>query len=199
MTAIESKKITVEELNIPINREFVLNNVILCVEPRNFEHTDYITVNNLDLSTYFRVIINDETSFRVTKQLLLKLGISPIELHELAKENARAEMVIENLGEFLFGVPDPNSPTVITSESKMFGAGIISDTEIYAELCRKNGVGHCYILPSSIHEILVMFADVDKEVLDGMVREINESEVAPDERLADHCYVYNAITNTINY
>lgn len=56
-----------------------------------------------------------------------------------------------------------------------------------------------YILPSSIHEVLIVPANhlVKQESLSQMVQEVNEKEVSEGERLSDHVYYYDRKTNTI--
>ena len=50
-----------------------------------------------------------------------------------------------------------------------------------------------YLLPSSIHEALVVPDRPDMEVdsLAAMVREVNATQVAKDEQLSDHVYRYD--------
>ena len=54
--------------------------------------------------------------------------------------------------------------------------------------------GDFYLLPSSIHEVLVLRAEqnVDESALTEMVREVNRREVAEEERLSDYAYRYDA-------
>ena len=50
-----------------------------------------------------------------------------------------------------------------------------------------------FILPSSIHEMLILPDDgqVDAEMLKDMVKEVNATQVAPEERLTDDVYHYD--------
>ena len=50
-----------------------------------------------------------------------------------------------------------------------------------------------FILPSSVHEVLLVPASegLKKEDLTEMVREINKTEVSPNEVLSDIVYVYD--------
>ena len=52
--------------------------------------------------------------------------------------------------------------------------------------------GEFYILPSSIHEILAIGAvpGLEIEELVGIVREVNRTQVRPEERLSDQIYRY---------
>ena len=48
-----------------------------------------------------------------------------------------------------------------------------------------------YILPSSVHEILLLPADAgNPEGLAEIVKEVNLTQVAPEERLSDSVYLY---------
>lgn len=56
-----------------------------------------------------------------------------------------------------------------------------------------------YILPSSIHEVILLresFAE-DAEYLRWMIQEVNATEVAPEEILSDRAYYYDRETDTI--
>lgn len=50
------------------------------------------------------------------------------------------------------------------------------------------------MLPSLIHETLIIPKDAGMEFkeLEQMVREVNQTQVAPGERLSDHVYKYDA-------
>ena len=49
-----------------------------------------------------------------------------------------------------------------------------------------------YILPSSIHEVIAISADIgDPESLAALVAEVNMNEVSLDERLSNQVYHYD--------
>ena len=56
-----------------------------------------------------------------------------------------------------------------------------------------------YILPSSIHEILLVPYDknIKKDSLTEMVRDVNRTQVAPEEVLSDHVYLYSREKNKV--
>lgn len=56
-----------------------------------------------------------------------------------------------------------------------------------------------FILPSSIHETLLIpaNADMDTEYLRDMVRTVNRTKVAPDEILSDNVYYYSRLTDRV--
>lgn len=82
---------------------------------------------------------------------------------------------------------------VLTNEKRYFGAyGILYD-RILEKAAREMG-GDFYILPSSVHEcILIPDAQAPQaEELEAMVREINSTQVLPEEVLSDHIYHYDS-------
>ena len=56
-----------------------------------------------------------------------------------------------------------------------------------------------YILSSSLHEDIILpdSPDMDKDVLEQMVKDINAGEVAPEDRLSDHVYMYDSVEKEI--
>ena len=75
----------------------------------------------------------------------------------------------------------------LTNENRMNGAGLILNEDIRRQVADFMKCDF-YVLPSSIHEILVVPADEATELqeLCDMVKGINESEVSIEERLSDH-------------
>ena len=79
---------------------------------------------------------------------------------------------------------------VITLDSKKYGAGLLGCREFIKAISDK--FGKCYILPSSIHELIVVPADTTtKNNLLAMVKEINATKVSENEFLADAVYTVN--------
>lgn len=82
---------------------------------------------------------------------------------------------------------------VATNKCKINGASVILYDGLLAEFARRIG-GDFYILPSSIHETILLPAtgDMDVDYLIDMVRAVNSTEVASDEILSDNVYKYIA-------
>ena len=85
--------------------------------------------------------------------------------------------------------PMDNGIYVLTSEDGYLGAGMLAVPEVL-EKCMPEG--KFYIFPSSIHELVVapFIEGQPREEMNGMVKSINENEVAPTEQLSDSVYVY---------
>ena len=56
-----------------------------------------------------------------------------------------------------------------------------------------------YIIPSSIHEVILIpdTLDMDIRYMKAMVKEVNGTEVSPDEVLSDNVYRYDIDTDRI--
>ena len=86
---------------------------------------------------------------------------------------------------------------VITNEQGINGATVMLYQEEFQQLAAKLG-GKLYILPSSIHElILIPFEeDVDEVKLAQLVQEVNQNQVPLEEVLSNHIYLYDSETRT---
>lgn len=81
---------------------------------------------------------------------------------------------------------------VLTNSDKCFGASEILKSAVMEEISQK--IGDFIVLPSSVHEVLVIperNSAEDYSSLASMVREINQQAVSPEERLSDHVYTYS--------
>ena len=86
---------------------------------------------------------------------------------------------------------DEEQMYVLSNTMKMNGASALLDKKIMEEIVKT--VGEFYILPSSIHEVLIVpvKSGMDIETLENMVCEVNATQVQLEERLSDHVYAYN--------
>lgn len=104
-------------------------------------------------------------------------------LTELA--DAEAEL---DLDELLRHVP----MKILSNSKRIHGATCILYPELAERLAVAEG-GSYYILPSSIHEVIVLkdTGEEDPINLKCMIAEVNESLVAPEEVLSDSLYYYD--------
>lgn len=81
---------------------------------------------------------------------------------------------------------------VLTNKMNIHGAMFLGISEVLEEARRKLGVESFYILPSSIHECLIVTEkNMDPKELRKMVRDVNNSHVQPDEVLSYSIYKYD--------
>ncbi len=186
---------------------------------KGMPHTD---VGNDLAVTYHVELGNDEggqMSVAVSNQMMENYGVSVGELHEQACQNMQAspanfESIAETLAHLMipgydemsleekavaregFDMPDPGM-YVLTNESKVFGAAEMLDPATMDTITEQ--VGEFYILPSSVHEVLIVpkREDMNLSDLEAMVQEVNSTQVAPNEVLSDHVYEYDSETKEI--
>lgn len=93
---------------------------------------------------------------------------------------------------------------VCTTADKMFGASALLSEDFYREASEKLG-GNFYVLPSSIHELMLVpeitIAPEDRGKLTEMVTSINgdENVMKPEDVLTNSAYFYNAGENVLCY
>lgn len=80
---------------------------------------------------------------------------------------------------------------VLTNTSRCNGAAAVLYPNLISDFA-EHIAADLYILPSSIHELILIpkSPDIKKDVLEQMVREVNEEEVERTERLSNHVYRY---------
>ncbi len=130
------------------------------------------------------------------------------ELMPLAMENARRVLapnlrdinrvlkdLLEQTGDVsLPPEEDPLFPMyVLTNEQNLFGAICMAFDGLLETYAAQFGSGF-YILPSSIHELILVPSQKNDRMEDfsRMVREVNETQVAPEDILSDHAYYYSS-------
>lgn len=153
-------------------------------------------------------------SVTITNEILDCYGITIEELHQQAMENM-ASISIRPLTSVLFdllnendmdcdefaGITPEDDPGlyVMTNQRKVFGAvGIVNDT-VRKKITEQFGGADMYILPSSIHELLLLRAseNCDPQDLLAMVDGVNSTEVADEDILATNVYLLHGDTGEV--
>lgn len=109
----------------------------------------------------------------------------------LFDEEWREELTRQMLGE--------RSPMyVLSNRQKLYGAACMLYPGVLKAFARQQKKD-LYILPSSIHEVILVPADqeIGHEELREIVTEVNRTQVAEDEVLADSVYYYSAVKDEI--
>ncbi len=130
----------------------------------------------------------------------LKKDISQIKIEKGERTDLFNEKWVKDIaGQMMSDFNEKRVPMfVLTNRQKLYGAACLLYPEILKVFAEKVGQDF-YVLPSSVHEIILVPAGVDasKEALYGIVTDINRTYVAEDEALADSVYYYNRSRNEI--
>lgn len=136
----------------------------------------------------------------VDNNLMEAWGITEKDLKDVASKNIADKMMFMSLGSAI-GMPDDLMPGqkqyVLTTTDGFLGAGVIANPEVRKEISAKMG-GDYYLIPSSIHEFLVIDPEPDKiDMYNQMISEINSAEVAQEDQLSDKLHMYDAKTDQV--
>ena len=172
----------------------------------------------LDLAIVFSVMINISGehfgTVLIHKNMLTLWNITKEELFDIAKKNTYQTLspdclpledlvddMIPEEDKALFSDLTPAFPMYVLSNIKRFhGAGVICYPEYLKELSERLNQD-LYVIPSSIHEVLVipMSSDISLETLSDMVQQVNATQVPPEEVLSNHAYYFLRAKNMLQY
>ena len=183
----------------------VKDNLVLCIQP--YVNTNkYITRNYLNLQIYVRLLIDKNgTSAKVNKSMINAWEMSEDELFEIARENVKNKLTIYPMGMALSMIGEFNNdlesftyPLVLSTKNYAYGSGALLIKEKLNDISK---VLNCdlYILPSSIHECLIVPENLVDDVADlkYMVLEVNETEVSEEDFLSNNVYKYSKDMNLL--
>ena len=176
-----------------------------------------------DLAVTYHIQLNQEgtASIAVTDKLMEMYDISVEELHEIAVANLEEQMPTSfrsmadvmkemffrealkeldgdreaamSMAEEMLPPGDDGLMYVLSNEQRLNGAAVALN-EKAMEMVREQIGGDFFVLPSSLHELLIVpkSAGMELSELESMVREVNATQVEPDEKLSDHVYAYDS-------
>ena len=193
----DAPKIDIDELNKNLkSKSWIKMNVLPKLTAS--ANDDDISIPFMDMTISFYVRIDDESTITLKKS---HTDLSPEELINFAKINAVTNYKFRgmfetlremqpNMADLLPGTEDEQT-WILSSKNGVFGATAIIDDKILAEIANKLG-SNLYILPSSIHECLILKSDFtsDPKALREMVKSVNETKVAPNDYLSDSVFLY---------
>lgn len=144
-------------------------------------------------------------TLRVTNELMDKWQVTTGELVRLAEENTPRlfPLKIDSMENVLFtylglegGLFSENADygplLILTNESGVNGASVLLYQNVIHDMAEKYN-SNLYILPSSIHEIIVVPNENSGSLseLSELVKDINQKHVSEEEVLSDNAYYYD--------
>ena len=198
----------------PFDKQFVLDHVYFKManagmNQKRFEHVPvYAPPGAEDIALYPCVDVEIDGHYGVatiTDDQISSLGISQEELHSAALANTERRMEIVPLSkvlkEMMPGIEEEafESPFFVSRDKEAAGKG--SGASLFgAPSVIKQMQGDYYIIPSSVHEVLLLPKDfeADTDRLHMIVHEVNRDILKPEDFLSDHVYVTKeGVINTL--
>lgn len=204
------------DLNTISNYEMVKERLSLEIvsAERNAKVLEYVPHKLLeDMAIVYRINLEfggkENATVLVNNHLLEMYGISQEQLHVDAERNAAiikpviirgmSDVMMELMGleaTELFGVQDMGVDEMMyiaTVPDKVKGAGVLAYDSFLDCAAEKLG-GDFFVLPSSVHEILLVKDDgkTTYEDLKETVLQVNATEIKPEEKLTDSVYHYDS-------
>lgn len=159
------------------------------------EQVVYRDCLDMAMALYVFIPCSDEYSecgAAVHYDVLEELELTEQEAFEIAKKNIEKEVVYRSMelmmGELLtgekmeFNEVDEEGMNVLTNTQRMYGA-----VGILAESMQKKLEGK-WIIPSSVHECIVISDDMPLDICREMVKEVNDTEIKAEEILSYQVY-----------
>lgn len=154
---------------------------------------------------YFRINTEGDAfiTAKVNQSYWEKAEVSVQEAWSLAEKNINKESFVMGLAEYIaekYGkdmatmlFPNQTPFYVVTNKSEYRGASAILNKKMLSEFGRKYNINKVVVIPSSIHEMLILSADILEvermEELTKMVQDVNANEVLVKEQLSDRAYI----------
>ena len=218
---IQAEEITHNLMNYEIVKDKL--EICICDTEENREHLQgLVHTEHGDFSATYHVRISEivqdglVASAAVTPQFLEVWGISLSQLHQDAlksdiQKTPQFVDMIDMMESLMTGEnpknlletgekvsPDGMGMYCLTNSERMDGASLILQDGLMQQIEGIVG-GNFYVLPSSIHEVMVVPDNGQLELreLSAMVYNINRTEVDPQDRLSDSVQYYDAETRTL--
>lgn len=185
-------------------KEFLLNHIFIGLQK---ESDEKIIKRNCDfdgIESYIYIRKSrpsgESYSLKLNPYIMEKTNVTEKELWQRAEQNTNEEATLQSMANIIaemLHIEDVeeleamNPMYVVSNKNKVKGASAVLNKEILAEFGRKFHTDKIVVLPSSIHEmILVPYTEeINLENMTAMVKEINTTEVRPEERLTDKAYI----------
>lgn len=165
----------------------------------------------LDLAIVFHCLLNSgsygNATILIHNHHLPYWNITKDDLYALAMQNTPRLMRydLRNMTEVLHGLfpkeeafslnegADALCPMyVLSNQQKLYGSSCILYDDLLPSFASRLGCDF-YILPSSVHEVLLIPADdrISGMELSAMVKDVNSSQLSREEVLSDHVYYFS--------
>lgn len=151
-------------------------------------HNGLMNMWNIGVDELYKLAIENleekhAVTFRSMKDTMIDI-LLPEAMEAYDGDEIEARRYLETM------LPPDNTLYVLSNTFKAYGANAILDNNMMESIVEE--FGDIYVIPSSVHELLVVPADAGVEVshLRSMVEDVNPT-VNLEERLSNNVYTYN--------
>lgn len=195
------------DVNRLMSRETVLSHIYIGIQKESGENIEKKSSEFEGLESYLYVKHSTngrDYSLKLSPKIMGAINLRSDEAWQNAERNtfADGETQIQNVASMLSGmegIPDEAMEMesdfpqlyVVTNRSKCRGASAILDKSVLKEFGKKHKIKKLAVLPSSIHEMLVMpySESTNMDDLSFMVADVNKTQVKPEEQLTNRAYL----------
>ena len=170
---------------------------------KQLENVPYIPF--LDLAITFCLLLDMQEhevgTIRITKQYMKHMKISVEELYANALENMETDYQFISLYKAIEPMKEADTEFpqieqelyVLTTYSRVGGASLMLHKGILKKFMEEKQMERIIIIPSSIHEVIVMFYESDMDILglNEMIQEVNRTALDATEVLSQHAYLFD--------
>lgn len=183
-------------INYELNREFLKE-----VPHRRFLDLAIVVYIALEMEED----IEGNATITVKNNLQQNWKVDTEELIDTALENIKGDVVVANMSEYVDMSLFENTENlfdiyVITNRLKLHGAVAMLQKDRLKQFSEELKKETLTILPSSIHECLIINVEDEPKDIDElreMVKEVNETVVSDQDILSNNVYIYNRTTDKI--
>ena len=187
------------------DEEFVKTHVFPCLRKKGTSDEQSITFDFLDMDLFFRLFLDDYVSVEIKEWCEFDSeDLKEWAIANVTDEHYSIRSMYDTLVEMSNGLaPIPDEEKfpkmfIISRKAKAEGAGFLTSTAFLNSIAEMLD-NDFYILPSSIHECIVLpySKDIEVDELNTMIREVNVTQVEEHEVLSDHAYFFDRETQTL--
>ena len=195
------------DVNQLMSRETILSHIYIGIQKNSGEKIEKKPCEFEGLEKYLYVKHSTKGrhySLKLSQQIMGAINLSSDEAWHYAEKNTFAvgETQVQNVASMLSGMgyisdevaeaeSDFQQLYVVTNRAKYRGASAILDRRALKAFAEEHGVNELIVLPSSIHEMLILpyQGDMNLDDLSDIVKEVNAAQVEPEEQLTDTAYL----------
>lgn len=172
---------------------YILENVTVAVcradwNSEMLRDIPYRAIEGTDLVLYPRVALESSIA-TITSAALDTLGLSADEVIDRAMKNFEKEIMFVSLPKDF-----PGSMQIVTNKDIFYGASAIAYPEMLRKVMGEMRCEQLVVIPSSVHEIIVLPYEICLESnmdVSEMIKEVNGSVVDRGLWLSDHHYIFD--------